>query len=104
MCFRIFRTRLHLMLDEDNPLFENWDQDKTAVEDRYGEQDPGTVAAELASAGEAIANDFAQVPQNALERRGRRSNGSVFTVATLGLYFVHDPVHHLHDVSRLPAD
>ncbi len=102
--FRIFRTRLHLMLDEDNPLFENWDQDKTAVEDRYGEQDPGTVAAELASAGEAIANDFAQVPQNALERRGRRSNGSVFTVATLGLYFVHDPVHHLHDVSRRPAD
>ncbi|WP_078277859.1 DinB family protein [Mycobacteroides franklinii] len=102
--FRIFRTRLHLMLDEDDPLFENWDQDKTADEDHYGQQDPATVAAELASAGEAIANDFAQVPQSALERRGRRSNGSVFTVATLGLYFVHDPVHHLHDVSRLPAD
>ncbi|ORB60764.1 methyltransferase type 12 [Mycobacteroides saopaulense] len=102
--FRIFLTRLQLMLSEDDPLFENWDQDKTAVADRYGEQDPATVAAELAAAGEAVAAAFADVPSNSLYRRGRRSNGSVFTVETLGLYFVHDPVHHLHDVSRLPAD
>lgn len=31
-------------------------------------------------------------------RPGRRSNGSVFTVRTLGQYFLHDVVHHLHDV------
>lgn len=102
--FRIFLTRLQLMLAEDNPLFENWDQDKTAVEDRYAEQDPEAVAVELAAAGEAIAAAFADVPESALQRRGRRSNGSIFTVETLGLYFVHDPVHHLHDVYRLPAD
>lgn len=96
--FRIFLTRLQLMLNEDDPLFENWDQDRTAVEDRYGEQDPHTVAHELATAGEAIAAAFADVPVSALGRRGRRSNGSVFTVKTLGLYFVHDPLHHLHDV------
>ncbi|WP_078315884.1 DinB family protein [Mycobacterium sp. D16Q16] len=102
--FRIFLTRLQLMLAEDNPLFENWDQDKTAVEDRYAEQDPQAVAVELAAAGEAIAAAFSDVPESTLQRRGRRSNGSIFTVATLGLYFVHDPVHHLHDVSRLPAD
>lgn len=102
--FRIFLTRLQLMLAEDNPLFENWDQDTTAVEDRYAEQDPQAVTVELAAAGEAIAAAFADVPESALQRRGRRSNGSIFTVETLGLYFVHDPVHHLHDVSRLPAD
>ncbi|MBA0046888.1 DinB family protein [Mycobacteroides sp. LB1] len=102
--FRIFLTRLQLMLDEDNPLFENWDQDRTAIEDRYSDQNPATVAAELAAAGEAIAAAFAKVPQSSLSRHGRRSNGSVFTVETLGLYFMHDPVHHLHDVSRLPAD
>ncbi|MUM17954.1 DinB family protein [Mycobacterium sp. CBMA271] len=96
--FRIFRTRLQLMLTEDDPLFENWDQDKTAVEDRYAEQDPGTVAHELATAGEAVSVAFRDVPASALLRRGRRSNGSIFTVETLGLYFVHDPVHHLHDV------
>ena len=38
--FRLFDTRLHLMLDEDDPRFANWDQDETAVADRYGEQDP----------------------------------------------------------------
>lgn len=102
--FRIFLTRLQLMLAEDNPLFENWDQDKTAVEERYAAQDARAVAVELAAAGEAVAAAFADVPESALHRRGRRSNGSIFTVETLGLYFVHDPVHHLHDVSRLPAD
>lgn len=102
--FRIFLTRLQLMLAEDDPLFANWDQDQTAVEDRYAEQDPATVAAELAAAGTAVAQAFAEVPRDALERRGRRSNGSVFTVETLGLYFVHDPVHHLHDVRRQPTD
>ncbi|CPY88379.1 Mycothiol maleylpyruvate isomerase N-terminal domain protein [Mycobacteroides abscessus] len=82
--FRIFLTRLRLMLAEDDPLFENWDQDRTAVEDRYAEQDPATVADELAAAGEAVAAAFAAVPRSALRRRGRRSNGSVFTVPRSG--------------------
>ena len=38
--FRIYDERLSLMLDDDDPTFPNWDQDATAVEDRYGEQDP----------------------------------------------------------------
>ena len=38
--FRLFDMRLHRMLDEDDPTFANWDQDETAVADRYGEQDP----------------------------------------------------------------
>ncbi len=31
-------------------------------------------------------------------RTGRRSDGAVFTAETIGRYFVHDWVHHLHDV------
>ena len=50
--FVLFDRRLHLMLDEDDPTFANWDQDETAVADRYGEQDPATVADELVSGGE----------------------------------------------------
>jgi hypothetical protein len=34
-----------------------------------------------------------------LGRLGRRSNGSVFTVETLGKYFLHDLEHHAHDVA-----
>ncbi len=96
--FRVFGERLDLMLAHEDPLFENWDQDATAVEDRYDLQDPAVVADELVEAGEATAAAFDAVADDAWERSGRRSNGSFFTVRTLGQYFLHDVVHHLHDV------
>lgn len=96
--FRVFDGRLGLMLAERDPDFENWDQDATALADRYDLQDPAVVADELAVAADAIADRFDAVPDTAWERTGRRSNGSVFTVRTLGQYFLHDVVHHLHDV------
>ena len=33
------------------------------------------------------------------ERPGRRSDGARFTVETFARYFIHDPVHHLYDVT-----
>ncbi|RFA23403.1 DinB family protein [Subtercola boreus] len=96
--FRIFRTRLGLMLEKDDPAFPDWDQDVTAIEDRYNEQDPATVRAELIEAGEAVARAFEAVPPGDWQRTGRRGDGSGFTVETLARYFIHDPVHHLHDV------
>jgi hypothetical protein len=95
---RMFGGRLRLMLDEDDPLFANWDQDATALEAEYWNQDPATVAVELSSAAAAIADSFAAVSEGQWSRPGRRSNGSVFTVDTLGRYFVHDLVHHAHDI------
>ena len=38
------------------------------------------------------------VPPAALERPARRFNGSTFTLRTLVQYYLHDVVHHLHDV------
>ncbi|WP_137874054.1 DinB family protein [Rhodococcus sp. Q] len=96
--FRIFRERLELMLTETDPAFANWDQDATAVAENYGAQDPGVVSTELVAAADEIADAFAAVPGDALDRRGLRSDGSAFTVRTLAVYFLHDPVHHLHDV------
>ncbi|MCU1442549.1 MAG: Methyltransferase type 12 [Cryobacterium sp.] len=96
--FRIFTLRLGLMLDEDDPLFPNWDQDATAQDERYNEQDPGVVAGELVDAAAVLAAAFGSVPEEARHRPGRRSDGAAFTVTTLGKYLVHDPVHHLHDV------
>ncbi|MBO3086163.1 DinB family protein [Cellulomonas fengjieae] len=95
---RIFGARLDLMLTQDDPLFDNWDQDATALEDRYDLQDPSVVADELAEAARATADRFDSVADDQWERPGRRSNGSRFTVLTLGQYFLHDVVHHLHDV------
>ena len=96
----LFARRLHCMLTQDDPLFENWDQDATAVEQRYGEQDPAAVADGLRAAAASAAAAFAAVAPQQYGRTGRRSDGSGFTVLTLGRYFIHDPVHHLWDVTR----
>ncbi|WP_299572272.1 DinB family protein [uncultured Williamsia sp.] len=97
--FRRFAVRLDAMLTSDVPPFANWDQDATARAERYRDQDPTTVLQELAEAGRSIADAFRAVPDAALARAGRRSDGSVFTVESLGRYFVHDPIHHLFDVT-----
>jgi hypothetical protein len=97
---RLFAERLRLMLEQDDPRFANWDQDVTAVEDRYDLQDPATVSVELVEAAAEVAAVYAGVAEDQWSRPGRRSNGSVFTVATLGVYHLHDVVHHLHDIGR----
>ncbi len=96
--YRIMRFRLGLMLDEHEPTFPNWDQDATAVEDRYDEQDPAVVAAELAAAAALVADAFDAVRDDQWSRKGFRSNGSIFTVESLGRYMDHDLVHHVWDI------
>lgn len=100
-CFALFDERLRRMIDEDGPTFANWDQDATALAERYDLQDPISVAGQLRDAADALAERFASVPEGAWDRRGVRSDGSHFTVATLGLYLLHDPLHHLWDVATL---
>jgi hypothetical protein len=97
--FRLYDQRLELMLSQDDPLFPNWDQDATAVAERYQDQDPAEVAAALSEAGQAIASRFAGVTGGQWQRTGRRSDGASFTVETFARYFIHDPVHHLYDVT-----
>jgi SAM-dependent methyltransferase len=95
---RIFDLRVAMMLEQDDPHFPNWDQDETAIEERYGEQDPAVVSDELMDAAIAVAERYDSVPPGAWSRRGFRSNGSVFTVESIGRYHLHDLVHHLYDV------
>jgi hypothetical protein len=96
--FRLYHVRLLLMLDEDDPLYPNWDQDASAVADRYNEQDPVVVADELIAAAADLAAEFERLDDDQWARRGRRSDGASFTVATFARYLIHDPVHHLFDV------
>ncbi|MCU1567234.1 MAG: methyltransferase type 12 [Pseudarthrobacter sp.] len=96
--FSLFDQRLNLMLDADDARFDNWDQDQTAIDKDYANADPAVVSAELTAEGKQAAESFAGVRESEWGRKGLRSNGSEFTVMTLSQYFLHDVVHHLHDV------
>lgn len=87
------------MLAEDDPLFPNWDQDASAVEDRYEDQDPADVVSALVAAAEQVAVRLDGLKDGEWDRPGRRSGGASFTINTISRYMVHDPVHHLWDVS-----
>jgi hypothetical protein len=96
---RLYAYRLDLMLTQDGPSFPNWDQDTTAVQERYGDQDPGAVSGELVAAAEVLADAFDAVHGSQWDRTGDRSDGARFTVESFARYFIHDPVHHLHDAA-----
>jgi hypothetical protein len=100
---RIFRERLELMLTVDDPVFANWDQDATAIDGGYFTQRPDIVAGELARQALATASAFDAVRPEQWTRPGRRSNGSVFTVSTFAVYFLHDIEHHVYDVNEKRA-
>jgi hypothetical protein len=90
-----------LMLTEDGPRYPNWDQDATALAGGYASQDPAVVAGELHDAAEVIAARFDGVAGEQWQRTGYRSDGAAFTIETFARYFVHDPVHHLNDVTTV---
>ena len=95
----LYLARLEMMLTEDGPHYPNWDQDETAIAERYHEADPEIVARQLQAASDALADRFDQVTESEWSRTGFRSDGAEFTVTTFAQYFIHDPIHHLHDVS-----
>jgi hypothetical protein len=99
--FRIYDHRLTRMLTEDDPTYLNWDQDATAVDERYREQDPAIVATELSDAAEQLATRFDHVQGEQWLRTGNRSDGAHFTIDTFSRYLVHDVVHHV--VADVPA-
>jgi hypothetical protein len=90
--------RLALILAEDDPVFENWDQDEAALTGGYASADPGEVASQVSSAVGDLAAAYAAVADEQWDRPGRRSNGSAFTAYTLGVYALHDLEHHVRDV------
>lgn len=97
---RVFTERVRSMRAEDAPDFANWDQDATAVAERYDLADPAAVGPELVEAAGVVAALYDDLDPNELGRTGRRSNGSVFTLDTLARYHLHDLVHHVWDVRR----
>ncbi len=75
------------MLTEQDPLYPNWDQDATALEDRYQEQLPAAVVSELTGAAEA-----ARWPAR---QHRRLAVGSKREAERRGLFYrrIHLPLH-----------
>lgn len=95
---RVFLGRVELMLREDDPPFNDWDQDVAAVEGRYADQDPAAVCDEIEAGAQELSRAFGNLDGTQWARTGSRSNGSAFTIRTLGQYCLHDLAHHLVDV------
>ena len=98
--YKVMGERLKLLLTKSNPTFSDWDQDRTAVEERYSEQDPKQVAYDLARNAGRVADMVDRVRDNQWDRAGSRSDGDTFTVESLIRYLLHDVTHHVADVER----
>jgi hypothetical protein len=97
--YRRYDHRIELMQNANDPLFPNWDQDASAVDDRYNEQDPEQVVSALVVAAATLARRLETIDGEAWERSGRRSDGASFTIATIARYMIHDAIHHIWDVT-----
>lgn len=96
--FRLYDERLRMMLEDDDAHYQNWDQDEASA--GYSAEDPGRVIEELKAAAAALADRFDSVEGTDWDRTGNRSDGARFTVESFARYFIHDPVHHVHDVRQ----
>lgn len=90
----LYDERLQLMLSTEDPLFANWDQDAAAT--GYLDEEPAVIAKAIACDSAALAARFESVSD--WGRPGRRSDGAQFTIESFGRYFLHDVIHHAHDV------
>ncbi|MBB1484555.1 DinB family protein [Tessaracoccus sp. MC1865] len=97
----VMTERLGLILDSDGAgtEFEDWDQDAAAVEKEYWKANGHATAVLVKERAEAAAKAWAEPVGEQWSWAGLRGNGSEFTAQSLGLYFAHDLIHHLHDVA-----
>lgn len=93
---RLFGERARLMLENDVPVFPDWDGDAAAA--AYGVSDPAVVAGELSAALEGYAATHEGLSATDGQRAGLRGDGRRFTVDALARYGLHEVAHHLWDV------
>ncbi len=97
----MFASRVGSILDTDGPVFQNFAQDAAAIERGYAVADPAVVAREIDDAADFTASEFARVGPADWGRTGTRSDGVEFSVASLGVYCIHELRHHAWDVRAL---
>jgi hypothetical protein len=94
----LFQERIYLMITEDNPTFASFDPDAAAA--AYADRSASQTAALLGGAANRLGDVFATMAPHLWARTGKRGDGAEFSVLSLSRYFMHDNLHHLHDVQQ----
>ena len=97
---QVFSGRIRRALSVEEPEFGWWDHEAAVEAERYNDQDPEIVDAELRSNADALADLLAEVPDGSWERAGSRRGVERFTVAGLARFALHETQHHLADARR----
>lgn len=103
--FRVQRERVLLALAEDEPAFAPMRREERVAEERYNEQEPAVVAAEITHAADAFAQTLETLDDDAWRRTGvyNYPTTRVRTVEWIGRHTVHEGEHHLQDIEGLVA-
>jgi len=99
---RVYGDRILLMLEEDDPVFPQFNPDEEAW-NGYNRLDPGVLADDIEKQAGRLAGILDQLEvgdwSRAMTRDGGHDGVYQFTVAGLANYAVHESHHHLLDAN-----
>jgi hypothetical protein len=100
---RIQRDRVALALIEERPDFTPMGREERVVNDRYNEQDPALVSAQISEAANKLASQVEVLTPSQWERSGIHHwpATSEQTIAWLARHTVHECEHHLRDIDAV---
>jgi DinB superfamily len=100
---RFQRERVALALVQDTPRFVSMRRDERATEERYNEQDPAVVAAQITQAAQQFADALHALDDDGWLRTGIYPwpDPEVRTLEWVGRRTAHELAHHLFDERRL---
>jgi DinB superfamily len=99
----VFAARVELALAEDGPIFGWWDHEAAADAERYNDQSPEAVAAELEGRASQLAALARRLAGGDWLRTGTRRDNETFTVEALVRFALHEAHHHRVDADRRAA-
>ena len=101
--FDTYQGRVARTLAEDQPVLESMERDERPTRDRYNEQDPPVVAAQLADRAEVLAAAFEPLTPEAWARTAIHPypDPAPRSLGWMARHVVHEGNHHLLDVGRV---
>jgi hypothetical protein len=97
----VIDDRLTLMLEEDEPEFEEEDPDLWSIERDYHEETPSNVQAEFRAGREQLVERLRGMNEAAWEHTARQADGAVVNVADLVAGLLENDQRHLTRLKEL---